>query len=262
MSELVSFRCPNCGAPAHPGDTRCEYCGGILSIARAAEVALPAVADAQKLAGAMRERITSNPYDGDAYYQLGLACFTLELYPQAENAFRQAARFLPGSALPHYFTALGILHSEGEEILSISEFRLNQVRTELNTAVKLDPAMVEAQAYFAFVKGLITRAEGDYQGATQPLCEAVRLLPTLDLAWKVLAACYFQVGQYGEAIEAGKKTQELRPTDDGNLYLIGAAFNRMGNEDEMEQYARDVARLRGEPEMWQQIVDEYRGKFD
>ncbi|MGB8645051.1 MAG: tetratricopeptide repeat protein, partial [Anaerolineae bacterium] len=222
MSELVSLRCPNCGAPAHQGDAQCGYCGSALLITRSAEIALPAVTEAQKLAARMRERITANPYDGDAYYQLGLACYTLQLYPQAENAFQQAIRFLPGSALPHYFTALAILHSEEQEILSIREFRLNQARLELNTAVKVDPTLLEVQAYFLFVKGLLARAEGNYQDAIKPLGDAVKLLPTLDLAWKVLAACYFQVGRYKDAIEAGKKTQELRPTDDGNAYLVGA----------------------------------------
>ncbi|MGB8645864.1 MAG: tetratricopeptide repeat protein, partial [Anaerolineae bacterium] len=82
------------------------------------------------------------------------------------------------------------------------------------------------------------------------------------LAWKVLAACYFQVGRYKDAIEAGKKTQELRPTDDGNAYLVGAAYGRIGEQGKMERYARQVAQLRGEPELWQQVIDEYRGKFD
>ncbi len=262
MSELVSFRCPNCGAPAQSGEVNCAYCGSALYVSQAAEVALPAVAEAQKIAAKMRERIAANPYDGDAFYQLGLACFTLHLYEQAENAFRQAIRYLPGSALPHYFLALSILNAQEQEILSISTFRLHQAQMELATAVKIDPALAQAQAYFAFVKGLIAREEGDYANAAQSLREAVRLVPSLALAWKILAACYFQLGQYSEAVNAGKRTQELRPGDDGNLYLVGAAFGRLNEDDQMEHYARLAAEQRGDPDSWERIVDEYHGRFD
>ncbi len=262
MSELVSLRCPNCGAPAKSGEMNCAYCGGALYIAQAAEVALPAVAEAQKIIAKMRERITANPYDGDAFYQLGLGCFTLHLYDQAENAFRQATRYLPGSALPHYFTALAILNAQEQEILSISTFRLHQAEVELTTAVKTDPALGQAQAYFQFVQGLRAREEGDYQNAVKPLCEAVRLLPSLGLAWKILAACYFQLGQYREAIKAGKKAQELRPGDDGNLYLLGAAYARLNEDREMVHYAQLAAGQRGDPDLWERIVAEYHGHFD
>ncbi len=262
MGELVSLRCPNCGAPAHSGEVNCEYCGSALYVAHASEVALPAVAEAQKIVAKMRERISANPYDGDAFYQLGLACFTLHLYPQAENAFLQAIRYLPGSALPHYFAALSILHAQEQDILSVSVFRLHQAQLELTNAVKIEPGLAQAQAYFAFVKGLLAREQGDYAGAIKPLCNAVRLLPSLDLAWKILAACYFQLGQYQEAIRAGKRTQELRPGDDGNLYLIGAAFARTNDDSQMERYAQQVAELRGNPDTWERIVDEYHGRFD
>jgi tetratricopeptide (TPR) repeat protein len=262
MPELVSLRCPNCGAPIHAGDITCEYCGAALYAGQPSEVALPALADAQKIAGTMRERLKANPYDGDAYYQLGLACFTLHLFEQAENAFLQSERYLPGTALPHYFTALAILQSAENDILSVGAFRLHQIQLELATAVQVDPNLTEAQAYLELVKGLMARDEGDYDGAIPLLRDAVERLPVLALGWKVLAACEFQIGDYHEAIRAGSRALQLRPLDEGSAYLVGAAHFQLGQLDEMEEYARRVARLRGDAEAWDQVTKEYRGEFD
>jgi hypothetical protein len=109
MADVRTLFCPNCGAPIHHGDLECEYCGAGLYAGRAAEVTVPALAEAQKIIPEMQVRIKRNPYDGDAYYQLGLACFTLKLYTQAEDAFEQAERFSPGDALVHYFAGLAAL---------------------------------------------------------------------------------------------------------------------------------------------------------
>jgi tetratricopeptide (TPR) repeat protein len=262
MPELVSLRCPNCGAPIHAGDITCEYCSAALYAGQPSEVALPALANAQEIAGAMRERLHVNPYDGDAYYQLGLACFTLQLFEQAENAFLQAQRYLPGTALPHYFTARAILQSAENDILSIGAFRLHQIQTELTTASELDPNLTEAQAYLQLVKGLMARNNGDYGGAIPLLRDAVEGLPALAVGWKVLAACAFQTADYREAIRAGSRALQLRPLDEGSAYLVGAAHFRLGESDEMEDYARRVARLRGDADAWEQVTREYRGEFD
>ncbi len=262
MSELVSLRCPNCSAPMHAGDRTCEYCGAALYVGQASEVALPAVAEAQKIAAKMRERISQNQYDGDAYYQLGLACFTLQLFDQSENAFRQSERFLPGSALPHYFTALSILNGAQSDILSLGEFRLREIQSELVKSAQIDPHLTETQAYLQLVKGLMLRDDGDYEGAIAPLCKAVEILPSLGLGWKVLAACYFQILRYEDAIHAAGRAVQLCPQDEGIDYLLGAAHYCLGQINEMEEYAKRVAELRGDPEAWHRIVKEYRGEFE
>lgn len=262
MPELISLRCPNCGAAIHPGDITCEYCGAALYVGQPSEVALPAIADAQKIAAKLRDRIAANPYDGDAYYQLGLACFTLRLFDQAENAFRQAQRFIPGTALPHYFTALAILHGAEGDILALGEYRLREIQSELTMVTQLDPNLTEAQAYLLLDKGLMARDGGDYSGAIPTLCKAIGLLPTLGLAWKALAACYFQVGNYHDAIQAGSRACQLQPLDEGSAYLVGAAHSRLDENEEMEQYAKRVARLRGDESQWVQVVKEYHGEFE
>jgi uncharacterized Zn finger protein (UPF0148 family) len=42
----------------------------------------------------------------------------------------------------------------------------------------------------------------------------------------------------------------------------GAAHFRLGELDEMEDYARRVARLTGDAKAWEQVMKEYRGEFD
>jgi tetratricopeptide (TPR) repeat protein len=210
----------------------------------------------------MRNRITLNPYDGDAYYQLGLACFTLQLYDEAENSFRQAQRFLPGNALAHYFTGLATLHASEREILAIAGFRLHQIQIEFERALQINPNLKQAHSYLELIEGLRARDLGDYAAAIDPLKQATNELPGLALAWKVLAACFFQIGQYEDAIHAAQHTLELHPTDEESAYLLGAAHFRLGHEAQMERFAHKVAELRGDSARWEAIAREYRGHFE
>lgn len=262
MSSLVTLRCPSCGAPLRLNDERCEYCSSIVLVAQPAELALPAVAQAQKLAAQMRERLTLNPYDGDAYYQLGLATFTLGRYDQAENAFDQAQRYLPGSAVAHYFKGLAMLLSKQDDILGVADFRLRLIQRELETARELDPNLRVTDAYLNFLRGLQLRNQQKYRQAIAPLQDAANALSDLAVIYKVLAACYFQIGDLPKAIENAKRALELRPTDIDLAYMLGSAHARLEQFNEMENYAHRVAALRGEPTQWYEVVREFHGQFD
>ena len=256
------LECPNCGALLHLGNLACDYCGATIVATRAAEVVVPAVAAAQNLIPQMCARIEANAYDGDAYYQLGLACFTLRLYDQAENAFEQAKRLLPGVAVAHYFAGLAMLYNSQGEVLSAPSFRLRQMQEEFDTALALDPNLVEAQPYRDFVYGMMARNNEDYAGAIDPLTATVHALPDFVLAWHALAACYFQIGQHQNAIEAARQALQRQPNDESSVFLIGSAYAFLKDTAEMEAWVRRLAEIRGEPNNWQRALRELRGQFD
>ncbi len=259
---LTTLRCPSCGAPVQMNEPTCDYCGSIVLVSQPAELALPAIAQAQKLAAQMRERLALNPYDGDAYYQLGLATFTLGRYDQAENAFDQAQRYLPGSAVAHYFKGLAMLLAKQEDILGIADFRLRGIQRQLETARELDPNLHVTDAYLDFLKGLQLRNQEKYRDALAPLQQAAKQLPDLAIIYKVLAACYFQIGDVPNVIQSAKRAFELRPTDIDLAFMLGVAHARLAQFNEMEKYARRVALLRGDTTEWYQVVREFHGQFD
>lgn len=262
MSTLTTLSCPSCGAPVRLHDPTCDYCGSLVLVSQPAELALPAVAQAQKLAAQMRERIGLNPYDGDAYYQLGLAAFTLGRYDQAENAFDQAQRYLPGSAVAHYFKGLAMLLAKQEDILGIADFRLRAIQRQLEMARELDPNLHVTDAYLDFLRGLQLRNQEKYREAIVPLKSASAALPDLAIIYKVLAACYFQTNDMPNTIQAAKRGFELRPTDEDLAYILGVAHARLEQFNEMEKYARRIAVLRGDSTQWYQVVREFHGRFD
>jgi tetratricopeptide (TPR) repeat protein len=231
-------------------------------VSQPAELALPGIARAQNLAAQMQERIAINPYDGDAYYRLGLATFTLGRYDQAENAFAQAQRYLPGSAVAHYFKGLAMLLARSDDILGISDFRLRAIQRELETARELDPHLHVTDAYLQFLNGLQLRNQEKYREAISPLRRAADALPDLAIIDKVLAACYFQVGDLPQAVASAKRGFELDPSDVDLAYMLGVAHARLEQFNEMESYARRVAALRGDSTQWYQVVREFHGRFD
>ncbi len=259
---VKTLLCPNCGAPIHHGDLECEYCGGAIYAGRAAEITVPAIAEAQKIIPEMQARIKLNPYDGDAYYQLALACFTLKLYDQAENALKQAERFSPGSPLVHYFTGLAILYGGEREILNIQPFRIATAHKQFETALSLDPDLAEARAYDCFTDALLARNREDYAGAITPLQIVVERLPKFAMGWQVLAACRFQTGDFHAAIDAAKRALELQPGNADMAYLVGAAYSQLNDAAQVESWARRVALLRGNPDEWCPVVREIMGQIE
>ncbi len=261
MAEIRTLFCPNCGASIHHGDLECEYCGSALYAGRGAEVTVPALAEAQKTIPEMQARIKANPYDGTAYYQLGLACLTLKLNTQAQDAFEQALRYSPGDALVPYFYGLSVLRSTEPEILSVQEFQINQMKKQFEAALSLDPNLTQAGVYCDFAEALHARNHEDYVGAMAPLKRVVEALPKFAAAWKVLAACRFQISDFQGATQAGTRALQLEPGDADGAYLVGAAFARLKNNEETEAWARRVAELRGHPSDWPTVVRQFKGQF-
>lgn len=256
-----AFSCPKCGAPIQPGVLRCEYCGTAVYAEGATEITVPALAQAQRIIPEMQARIKQNPYDGNAYYELGLACYTLQLYDQAAPAFEQAKRYSPGSALAHYFTAITELRRAELEILSIQEFRIRVIRQNLETALSLDPDLAEAKVYHTLTDALLARNREDYAGAIPPLTVVTTAFPKLGLAWKIFAACYFQVRDYAHAIEAGNQAWQLDSKDEDIAYLIGTAQARLHNTEQAQTWARRIAALKGNAEAWQELEKELNGQI-
>ena len=262
MSFLTTLQCPGCGAPIRWNDKSCEYCGSVVLVSQPAELALPAVARAQKLAAQMRERLALNPYDGDAYYQLGLATFTLGRYDQAENAFEQAQHYLPGSAVAFYFKGLAMLLGSQEDILGIADFRLHAIQRELEMARECDPNLHVTDGYLDLLQGLQLRNQEKYQEALAPLLRAASALPDFEIIYKVIAACYFQIGDLDRVVSTAKRALELRPTDADLEYMLGVAYARLEQFDDMEKCAQRVALLRGDETQWPRVVREFNGYFD
>lgn len=262
MAEIVTPRCPNCGAPFHFGDLHCEYCGASLYVNEPTEIALPAVAEAQKIAATMNDRLVRNPYDGEAFYQLGLASFTLGLYEEAEHSFEQAERYLPGSALTHYMQGVTMLQREQPEILSISHFRLHEIQREFETALELDPNLQHANAYLNVIRGMYLRYRDDNAAAIAPLEAGLADLPKLGAGWHVLAAAFFQTGQYRDALRAAQRALEVEPNSEALTFMVGAVYDRLGESEQAEMTARKVAVLRGDADQWRHVMREFKGQFD
>jgi len=64
------------------------------------------------------------------------------------------------------------------------------------------------------------------------------------------------------AIRQAKRALEARPTDVDVVWMLGVAHARLEQFDEMEQAARRVAVLRGDPSQWYQVVREFNGQFE
>ena len=86
--------------------------------------------------------------------------------------------------------------------------------------------------------GAVYAATSNHDGAKAQFQEALRLAPNNASALTGLANLSFKDGNYAEGISLLKKAIEYAPKAFEPRYLLGSAYNRMGNYDEATQRTR------------------------
>jgi tetratricopeptide (TPR) repeat protein len=143
------------------------------------------------------------PGNPDVYALLGLAYDAAgPRQKDIEKKFRDYIKTHPSDALAHYFY--------GKILLDQSKGRaaggLDQARRQLDTAIGLNPSLVQAHLELA----TLLRMRGDTQGARSQLETAVKLDPKSSNAYYQLMQVYEKLGQRQEAEMALQKFRQLK----------------------------------------------------
>jgi Flp pilus assembly protein TadD len=207
-----------------------------------------------------RERIASsdtNSTVGTAHseaakspYQKGVASLSSGRYEEAVQALRDAVQLDPNDAMA--YAKLGLAYSSlGQYKEAIPVFKM---------AVRIRPEVVDAQVYYelgqayrsldkhsdalsAFKQGLyVKRAE-----LTDPDKNSKRTSPTsptlLDLHYR-LAAEYFAVKRYGDAIKEFNEATALDPKLEEAYYALGMAYIALGDRKSAEKQKETLISLK------------------
>ncbi len=188
--------------------------------------------------------------------QQGVGYQALGMHKEAAEVLQQAVAALPDSPEAHYRYALALL--ETQEGLFKSPHILRQALSGFQTAARLDPNLLNVQAYVALTEGLLAREMGDQIQAYQALQAAVRLDNTLGMAWQVLAMLELQSQHYPAVLHCCRQALCCPGDHEHSYMLLAAACWKMNKQDWAYDAAQRAAELRGGGCTPQQVLQEIR----
>jgi len=186
------------------------------------------------------EAIALDPEYADAYLELSRALLADIWYSPLDSAeqLRKRAEELVKKAI-----AMRDDHAEARALLGriyLSKRQYDEAIIEGKRAVVMAPnsAFVHARL------GLSLECAGRPEEALALFEKAMRLSPISDNYYvAMLGYCYFDMGQYDEAISAFKRFVDFSPGEKFILASLAAAYSMLGREEEARAAAAEVLRI-------------------
>ena len=141
--EVISIKCPNCGASITTQSKKCEYCNGdilVKSFHNLAGMPLPQV---NKYMASYRAAAAEHPDNIDVNISVGLCFLRLKKYDEAIQAFEKAQPENFESAAPFFYAAVSRL--KGRKPFLCSRTEINKMEEDLKAAISIEPA---AEQYY------------------------------------------------------------------------------------------------------------------
>jgi len=156
-------KCPQCGAPAKMGATRCDYCGAEFVVTSLAELGRLNEGGVRKYLTAYNEVLRCGPDNIEVNCAMGICYLDLGDYDRASKHFERAVDQMPTSSDPYYYYALALLGGRRAKLLQLREIK--RIEQHLKTAIQMDPDGSKPYYLWALVRH-------DYyvqNGLTEPL---------------------------------------------------------------------------------------------
>ena len=150
MVTVEIIRCQGCGANLSPNNTTCEYCGSV-NVIKAKEN--PFSLDeslTKKYVNYFKDKVKSEPSDGEAVFSLGLFYLRLKLYDFAIRNIEKAIELMPEESDVYYYYALSLMKGRKPKLISLTEIK--KIEGFINTAIQLNDANGNYYYLWALIK--------------------------------------------------------------------------------------------------------------
>ena len=141
--EVISIKCPNCGASITTQTKKCDYCRSdimIKSFRALSNMPLPQV---NKYMASYRAAAAEHPNHNDVNTSIGMCYLKLKKYDQAIEAFEKAQADNFEDATPFFYAAVARL--KGRKPFLCSRPEIDAIETDVNAASSIDP---KAEQYY------------------------------------------------------------------------------------------------------------------
>ena len=152
--EVISIKCPNCGASITTQTKKCEYCQSdvmVKSFHALSNMPLPQV---NKYMASYRAAAVEHPNNNDVNTSIGMCFLKLKKYDQAIEAFEKAQADNFEDATPFFYAAVARL--KGRKPFLCSRPEIDAMETDVNAALSINPT-AEQYYFLSYIRDYFKR---------------------------------------------------------------------------------------------------------
>lgn len=135
--EIISIKCPNCGASITTQTKKCEYCTSDIMVKSFRALSTMPLPQVNKYMATYRTAAADHPDHNDINTSIGMCFLRLKKYDQALDAFEKAQADNFEDATPFFYAA--IARSKGRKPFLCSRPEIDAMETDINAAMSIEP---------------------------------------------------------------------------------------------------------------------------
>lgn len=168
------------------------------------------------------EAIETNPQNGIAHYNAGVACQELADHDQAVGHYRHAIRLLPALGQAHHNLGQALAHRRDIEG-AVSSYR---------KALEIDPHDFKS----AYNLSILLRQAGDLPAAIRTCRQAITAKPDYARAFSTLGLMFSEQHRYDEALVCLEQAVKIDPGLKEAYYNMGVTYQKCGKFERSVDY--------------------------
>jgi len=147
--EIISMKCPSCGASITTQTKQCDYCQSDILVKSFKNLAAMPLPQVNKYMAAYQSASAEHPDNNDVNAAVGLCFLRLKKYDQALNYLEKAQADNFEDATPFFYAAVARL--KGRKPFLLNRQEIDQIMTDLEAAMSIEPK-AEQYYFMSYIK--------------------------------------------------------------------------------------------------------------
>lgn len=147
--EIISIKCPSCGASITTQTTLCDYCQSDILVKSFKNLAVMSTPQVNKYMASYRAAAIDNPDHNDLNTSVGLCFLRLKKYDQATEYFEKAQAENFEDATPFFYAAVSRL--KGRKPFLLNRPEIDAITTDIQAAMDIEPS-AEQYYFMSYIK--------------------------------------------------------------------------------------------------------------
>jgi tetratricopeptide (TPR) repeat protein len=147
--EIISMKCPSCGASITTQTKQCEYCGSDILIKSFKNLAAMSTPQVNKYMANYRSAAEEHPDSKDLNTSIGLCFLKLRKYDQAIEYLEKAQAENFDDATPFFYTAVARL--KGKKPFLLNRPEIDKIMEDIQAAMDIEPS-AEQYYFMSYIK--------------------------------------------------------------------------------------------------------------
>jgi tetratricopeptide (TPR) repeat protein len=147
--EIISMKCPSCGASITTQTKQCDYCQSDILVKSFKNLAAMPLPQVNKYMAAYQSASAEHPDNNDVNASIGLCFLRLKKYDQALSYLEKAQADNFEDATPFFYAAVARL--KGRKPFLLNRQEIDQIMTDIEAAMSIEPK-AEQYYFMSYIK--------------------------------------------------------------------------------------------------------------